>query len=81
MALGIPGFIWTNDHCWTFQSTMAQKRKWLLIIPIGIVAAVIYMANFKMAADHMFYQPKKLLLVNAAENKVDSQRLVIGYCK
>ena len=54
------------------------KRKWFLIIPIGIIAAVIFMANFKMAADHMFYQPKKLLLVSAAENKVDSQRLVIG---
>ena len=54
------------------------KRKWLLIIPIGIVAAAVFMANFKMAADHMFYQPEKLLLVSAAENKVDSQRLVIG---
>ncbi len=54
------------------------KRKWLLIIPIAIVAAVVFMANFKMAADHMFYQPEKLLLVNAADNKVDSQRLVIG---
>src|SRR5688500_12227886 len=56
----------------------AWKRKWLLIIPIAIVAAVVFMANFKMAADHMFYQPKKLLLINAAGNKVDSQRLVIG---
>ena len=54
------------------------KRKWLLIFPLGVLAAVIYMANFKMAADHMFYQPKKLLMVNAAENKVDSGRLVIG---
>ena len=44
-----------------FKSTW--KRKWLLIIPIVLVAAVIYMANFKMAADHMFYQPKQLLLV------------------
>jgi hypothetical protein len=31
-----------------------------------------------MAADHMFYQPKKLLMVNAASSKVDNQRLVIG---
>ena len=59
-----------------FKSTW--KRKWLLIIPIALVAAVIYMANFKMAADHMFYQPKNLFLANAEENKVDSQRLVIG---
>src|SRR5436190_9820988 len=50
----------------------AWKRKWLLVIPIVIVGAVVFMANFEMAADHMFYQPNKLLLATAAENKVDS---------
>jgi len=54
------------------------KRKWLLIFPIAIVAAVVYMANFVMAADAMFKQPKQLLLVNAEANKVDSNRLVLG---
>ena len=54
------------------------KRKWLLFFPIAIVAAVIYMANFVMAADAMFKQPKHLLLVSAESNKVDSNRLVIG---
>ena len=54
------------------------KRKWLLIFPIAMLGTVIYMANFVMAADHMFYQPKSKLLVSAAENKVDSNRLVIG---
>src|SRR4030095_10318537 len=48
------------------------KRKWLLIFPLAIVAAVVYMANFVMAADAMFKQPKQLLLVNAVSNKVDS---------
>jgi hypothetical protein len=59
-----------------FRSTW--KRKWLLVIPLVIVAAVIYMANFKMAADHMFKQPKQLLLSTADKNKVDTNRLVIG---
>jgi Protein of unknown function (DUF3179) len=54
------------------------KRKWTVVIPLLIVAAAIYMTNFVMAADHMFYQPKKLLLVNAANNKVDNNRLIIG---
>ena len=54
------------------------KRKWLLVFPIAIVGAVVYMTNFVMAADHMFYQPKKVLLVSAEANKVDSNRLVIG---
>jgi hypothetical protein len=54
------------------------KRKWLLFFPIAIVAAVIYMANFVMAADAMFKQPKQLLLVSAGSNKVDPDRLVLG---
>src|ERR1051326_4328864 len=54
------------------------KRKWLLIIPVLLLLAVAYMANFQMAADHMFYQAKRVLMVNAAENKIDSGRLVIG---
>ena len=54
------------------------KRKWLLFFPFAIVAAVIYMTNFVMAADHMFYQPEKVLMVSSSENKVDTNRLVIG---
>jgi len=54
------------------------KRKWILVFPLAIIAAVIYMTNFVMAADAMFKQPKQLLLVSAASNKVDSNRLVLG---
>ncbi|MDP9230685.1 MAG: DUF3179 domain-containing protein [Bacteroidota bacterium] len=61
-----------------FKASWHRRWKWLLLIPLALIAAVIYMANLKMVADHMFYQPKKLLLVIAAGNKVDSQRLVIG---
>jgi hypothetical protein len=61
-----------------FKTRWHRKRKWWLVIPLGLLAAVIYMANFQMAADHMFYQPRKVLMVTATENKVDSNRLVIG---
>ena len=54
------------------------KHRWTLAIPILIVGAVTYMANFVMAADHMFYQPKQLLLKSAPDNKVDLDRLVLG---
>jgi len=54
------------------------KRKWPLVIPILLIATVAYMANFKMAADAMFKQPKQLITVNAAFNKVDTNRLVLG---
>src|ERR1700741_122592 len=55
-----------------------RKWKWLLAIPLLILLLVVYMANFKMAADHMFYQPKQLLMTGSADNKVDAGRLVIG---
>lgn len=54
------------------------KRKWVPVIPLLLLALVGYIANFKMAADAMFKQPKQLLLTSAANNKVDSSRLVIG---
>ena len=59
-----------------FNSTW--KRKSTLAVSLLILAVVIYMANFNMAADAMFEQPKKLLMANAATNTVDSNRLVIG---
>ena len=54
------------------------KRKWVPAIAIILVIVVVYMANFVMAADRMFYEPKNLLMANAASNKVDTARLVIG---
>ncbi len=54
------------------------NKKWKVAVPLLILAVVIYMANFNMAADHMFYKPNAVIMTNAAANKVDSSRLVIG---
>ncbi|MCF2442483.1 DUF3179 domain-containing protein [Dyadobacter sp. CY345] len=59
-------------------SVFKTKKKWLPALMILLVAGVAYAANFEMAADTMFYQPKTLLLKNAGSNKVDKDRLVIG---
>lgn len=55
-----------------------RRRKWLLAVPLLALAVIIYMANFKMAADAMFRQPHQLVLARASDNKVDSNRLIIG---
>ena len=55
-----------------------RKWKWALILPLFVLGAVIYMANFNMAADAMFKQPKQFVSASGAENQVDSNRLVIG---
>lgn len=54
------------------------KHKWVPITLLVVLAAFAYVFNFQMAADHMFYQPKQLLMADASANKVDSERLVIG---
>ncbi len=59
-------------------SVFQTKKKWLPTLMILLVAGVAYAANFEMAADTMFYQPKTLLLKNAVSNRVDKERLVIG---
>lgn len=56
----------------------AKKRLWVPLVSIIMVAAGIYILNFQMAADHMFYKTKNLLMVDAGKNKVDSARLIIG---
>src|SRR5690349_18527279 len=54
------------------------KRKWVPVIPIVILLPIVYMINFQMAADHMFYQPEQVLMVASASNTIDSNRLVLG---
>lgn len=54
------------------------KYKWTLSFPILILGIVAYMTNFIMAAEAMFKQPNKVTLVDAKNNKVDTNRLVIG---
>ncbi|TAH03691.1 MAG: DUF3179 domain-containing protein [Sphingobacteriales bacterium] len=54
------------------------KRKWVPFMSVVIAGIVIYFTNFFMAADAMFKQPQKIVLAKVADNKVDSNRLVIG---
>jgi len=53
-------------------------RKWILLFPLVTLLAIVYLTNFKMAADAMFKQPEQLVLADAGKNKVDTARLVLG---
>lgn len=61
-----------------FQNKSSKIAKWVAGSVVVGAVVVAYVANFVMAADAMFYQPSNLILKNAAENKVDPKRLVIG---
>jgi len=54
------------------------KLKWLCAALLLLAAGITYATNFEMAADTMFYQPSAVIQHNAASNKVDMDRLVIG---
>lgn len=86
-SIGLAYFLY--QWRWIFRAVFAAlmvfgllkatwKRTWTIAIPLIILAAVIYLTNFKMAADAMFKQPANIVLTTASHNTVDSNRLVIG---
>lgn len=75
-ARALCGFIALLGVVAAFRST-----RWRALAAAGVTAlagAVLYGANFRMAADHMFRQPKTLTMASVADNAVARDRLVVG---
>ena len=53
-------------------------KKIVLTFFIILYGTVFYFFNFRFLADKMFYQPDHKILVTVVENKIDSNKLVIG---
>lgn len=49
-----------------------------LVFLLAVTGGIAYVANFQMAADHMFRQPRTLRMVPTASNEVALDRLVVG---
>ncbi|WP_031530554.1 DUF3179 domain-containing (seleno)protein [Dyadobacter crusticola] len=69
--------------CWLLilvgsVGVLRAKMKWLPVLLLILALGISYATNYEMAADTMFYQPSTLLMQNAAGNKVNADRLVIG---
>ncbi|MFZ1676851.1 MAG: DUF3179 domain-containing (seleno)protein [Saprospiraceae bacterium] len=78
-----------HAHQWIFRIFFGLmilagfKSSWkgskiFVLISFAIIGVVTYMVNFKMVADHMFYQPKQLTFLNPTENRIDKDKLIIG---
>ena len=50
-----------------------KHSKIMVILFLALTGVAIYFANFKMVADHMFYQPNQLSLLDAVESKIDKE--------
>lgn len=55
-----------------------RASKWWAGSAMVLAATAVYLFNFQMAADKMFYQPRILRMAGAATNAVDSNKLVLG---
>lgn len=55
-----------------------RSSKWLVLGLLAAAVAVVYMFNFEMAADVMFFQPKQVLMKEGKDNKVANEKIVIG---
>ena len=56
-------------------------RSWRKVIPAVttiVAAGIVYLANFEMAADHMFLMPTEVAMRPLAGNRVEPRRLVVG---
>ena len=55
-----------------------KGARWLAPASLLAVAALAWVFNFQMSADHMFLQPTAVNMRPAATNKVAADRLVVG---
>lgn len=53
-------------------------RKWVVPATLVVAAAIIYVLNFRMAADRMFLPPTVLIMKPADSSTVATDRLVVG---
>lgn len=57
---------------------MFQSKRWIMIVGCLLVGIITYATNYVMAADTMFYQPETLSLKDVKENKVKTDKVVLG---
>lgn len=55
-----------------------SRSKWIPIVAILPVAAIVYMFNFRMVADHMFLQPEHLVFNSKTENTLVDSAIVVS---
>lgn len=55
-----------------------RNSRWVTTGALVLAAATVWMFNFNMNADHMFFQPGRLEMADSSSNKISLEKLVIG---
>jgi len=59
-------------------AAFSYGKKWIPIVALLFAGFIIYVINFQMSADTMFYEPTHLYLKDGKSNKVMLKKLVLG---
>ncbi len=62
-------------------SVLKNSKTWkkvVVVLVLVLYGFVTYQFNFKFLADKMFYQPKNKLLINAASDTTNRNKLIVG---
>lgn len=60
-----------------FKQTF-QSNRWLTLGSLAVLIGAIFTFNFQMAADHMFYQPTRVMMQTSKTNRIKQEKLVLG---
>lgn len=63
---------------YSFVRNGTTTQRSILIGLVLLYLMVFYQVNYRMQADSMFKQPQNVVFLNAEQNKVDKQKLVLG---
>ncbi|MGF1558856.1 MAG: DUF3179 domain-containing (seleno)protein [Flavobacteriaceae bacterium] len=66
-GLALAGILWAY-----------RSQRWVTLLFVAICLLVAWQFNFKLAADNMFLPPAELVMVDHIENKIPSEKLVLG---
>lgn len=80
---------WLYSWRWVFRGvsgmlilaglfSAVKDSRWLAVSALVLAAVVGYAFNFRMAADHLFYQPRTLVMQGSGQNVIAPDKLVIG---
>lgn len=59
-------------------SAFSVRKKWIPVLAMIPVLAIVYVFNFRMTADHMFLQPQTLAFKSRAESTLSDSSIVIS---
>ena len=77
-VIRLVGYLFLISITVSIWMNIVKKEKIIFLLLATIYVAIFYVFTFQMEADKMFYQPTKVVTASLSNNKIRSNKLVIG---